>query len=411
MRTFAIVLLVGIVCLTGCSHASSALPQLNGIAQSSQTRSVESEAAPPTHYRVMYRFNGAADGGKPLAGLVRDSSGNLYGTTERGGSPSSQGGRGVVFKVDPSGSESVLHTFTGPPDGKLPRAGLILDTSGNLYGTTIEGGPTYGGTVFKLDPSGHETLLYGWAPALGFPAADLIADAAGNLYGTAEYGGNAHGSVFKIDTSGNYTDLFSFDVTNGYRPHSQLVRDSAGNLYGTTIDGGSVKCGTFESCGLVFEIDTNGNEIILHNFAGGTDGEYPYAGVLRDGAGNLYGTTRAGGSAGGCSIIGGCGVLFKLDSAGNETILFRFKGKSGENPVGDLVRDSAGDFFGTTSRGGSLGLGTVFELDRNGNETVLHSFDSADGGPLGGVVRDENGDLYGTAQYGSGNGVVFKIVH
>jgi len=410
MRTFATVFALGVVCLTGCSHASSALPQPNVAAQGAQNRAAAPTAGAPTHYAVLYRFQGGADGREPAAGLVRDAAGNLYGTTERGGSTSCPNGCGVVFKVDPSGHESVLHAFTGPPDGKLPMAGLMLDATGNLYGTTFFGGPSPDqGTVFKVDPSGNEIVVHGFFPGAN-PSAGLITDAAGTLFGTTEFGGNAYGSLFKIDASGNYSNLFSFDVTDGYRPSARLVRDSAGNLYGTTIDGGSVKCDTFEACGVIFEVDTNGNETVLHNFAG-TDGEHPNAGLLRDGADNLFGTTRGGGSGGGCSATSGCGVVFKLDPLGNETILFRFKGKAGENPLGDLVRDPDGNFFGTTSRGGALGSGVVFKLDANGNETVLHSFNSSDGGPVGGVVRDASGNLYGTAQYPSGNGVVFKLTH
>lgn len=410
MRTYAIALSLGVMCLFGCSHAPSTLPQLQGVVQRAQTRPGVMPAGPPMHYIVLHRFQGGADGAKPLAGLVRDAAGNLYGTTERGGSsicPSD--GCGVVFKVDSNGHESVLHAFNRT-DGKFPMAGLLLDAAGNLYGTTFSGGPSFFGTVFKIDPSGNETVLHGLSGS-GSPHAGLILDTAGNLYGTAEYGGyNGQGSVFKLDPSGNYTDLLVFDVTNGYVPRARLVLDPAGNVYGTTRAGGTGTCDSI-GCGVVYMLDPNGNETILHNFTSGTDGADPNAGVVRDAAGNLYGTTRSGGSAGGCVSKSGCGVLFKLDPSGNETILLRFRGKAGENPLGDLVRDSNGKLFGTASRGGALGYGVVFKLDTNGNETVLHSFDSSDGGPVGGVIRDDNGNLYGTAQYPSGNGVVFKLIH
>jgi uncharacterized repeat protein (TIGR03803 family) len=409
MRTFATALVLGIFFMTGCSHSASMMPQPHSGNRGDQIRSGAPTAGPPTHYAVLYRFQGGADGSRPLGGVVRDAAGNLYGTTERGGgSTGCPGGCGVVFKVDPSGHKFVLHAFTGPPDGKLPMAGLMLDAAGNLYGTTSSGGPKPdSGTVFKVDASGNETVVHGFFPG-AYLTAGLIMDATGTLYGTAQGGGNGYGSVFKIDASGNYTNLFSFDVKDGFRPDARLARDSAGNLYGTTIDDQSNLCDT--GCGEVFELDINGNETILHSFTGG-DGEHPNAGVVRDSAGNIYGTTRAGGPGGGCATQNGCGVMFKLDQLGNETILIPFKGKSGENPLGDLVRDSDGNFYGTTSRGGALGFGTVFKLDTNGNETVLHSFNSSDGGPDGGVVRDANGNLYGTAQYPTGNGVVFKITH
>ena len=377
MRTFAIVLSLSIVCLTGCSHGSTAIPQPNGV------------------------------------GLVRDSLGNLYGTTERGGTTDCPGGCGVVFKVDPSGVESVLHAFTGPPDGKLPMAGLLLDAAGNLYGTTFEGGPSFFGAVFKVDANGNETVLHGFAGA-GSPHAGLISDSAGNLYGDLEFGAmeNAVGSVFKIDPSGNYTELFAFDAKNeGRAPRARLALDAAGNLYGTTNVGGTGGCEFNNGCGVVFKLDPNGNETVLHNFTSGADGAHPDAGVVIDAAGNLYGTTRDGGSASACISSPGCGVLYKLDSSGNETVLIRFKGRLGVNPLGDLVRDAHGNLFGTTTRGGSLGFGVVFELDTNGHETILHSFDSADGGPVGGVILDGSGNLYGAAEFPSGNGVVFKLAH
>jgi uncharacterized repeat protein (TIGR03803 family) len=235
--------------------------------------------------------------------VVRDREGNLYGTGQCGGSPGGLGGAGVVYKVDPTGHETVLHTFTGGGDGGYYASGLIIDLAGNLYGTTNGGGnlsasPCIGygcGVVYKVDPSGNETVLYSFMGGTdgGGPNAGVIRDSAGNLYGTA-------GNVFKLDASGNETVLYTFTGgADGGNPYSSLLRDAEGNLYGTTQGGGS------SGQGVVYKVDTSGNETVLHTFTGGADGGQPYSAVIPDEAGNLYGTTYVGGS-------GEAGVLFKL---------------------------------------------------------------------------------------------------
>ncbi len=283
---------------------------------------------------VLYSFTGTnGDGAQPTAGLIMDSAGNLYGTTQFGGVTSCFSDRippgcGTVFKLDPSGNETVLHSFTGTNgDGANPAASLIMDSAGNLYGTTQFGGvtscssgsfvPPGCGTVFKLDPSGHETVLYSFTLTNGDgaqPVAGLIMDSAGNLYGTTPYGGVTSsscfvfvtgppippgcGTVFKLDPSGHETLLHSFTDTNGdgAQPVAGLIMDSAGNLYGTVA----------ASAGTVFRLEPSGHETVLHSFTGSPDGEDPVAGVIMDSAGNLYGTTYGGGSA-------GDGTVFRLE--------------------------------------------------------------------------------------------------
>jgi uncharacterized repeat protein (TIGR03803 family) len=290
---------------------------------------------------VLYSFTGTnGDGAQPTAGLIMDSAGNLYGTTQFGGVTSCFSDRippgcGTVFKLDPSGNETVLHSFTGTNgDGANPAASLIMDSAGNLYGTTQLGGITSGncpnsgtnttapppvgcGTVFKLDPSEHETVLYSFTLTNGDgaqPVAGLIMDSAGNLYGTTPYGGVTSssclvfvtgppippgcGTVFKLDPSGHETLLHSFTGTNGdgAQPVAGLIMDSAGNLYGTVA----------ASAGTVFRLEPSGHETVLHSFTGSPDGEDPEAGVIMDTAGNLYGTTYGGGSA-------GDGTVFRLE--------------------------------------------------------------------------------------------------
>ena len=250
--------------------------------------------------KVIYSFAGGSDGADPLAGLVRDAASNLYGTTYAGGDY----GSGTVFKLDTTGKEAVLHSFSGGPDGGYPYAGLILDAAGNLYGTADAGGVHNYGAVFEMPAGGAEGVLYSFTGTGG----------------------------------------------DGADPLAGLIRDGVGNLYGTTASGGAFGLGT------VFKVSAGGAETVLHSFRGGSDGEYPYASVIRDAAGNLYGTTYGGGAS-------GWGTVFEINPTGKETVLFSFAGAAdGASPEGGLVQDAAGHLYGTTKYGGTLGAGTVFEL-------------------------------------------------
>jgi uncharacterized repeat protein (TIGR03803 family) len=400
-------------------------------------------AAQAQTFKVLHTFGGPGDGGIPYGGLVRDSSGNLYGTTETGGVAGANcvAGCGVVFKVDKAGAETVLYSFTGGTDGGNPIAGLLRDSVGNLYGTTQLGGSTgncgYGcGVVFKLDTSFNETVLYTFQGPAGGPTGDgaqpdgaLIQDAKGNLYGTTAAGGLGGGTVFKLSPAGKET-VFNFGkdgqqpVNLGGQPLAGVVRDSEGNLYGTSW-GGTNSPNPPEGLGVVYkltesELAKNGEGTVLHTFTGFTgtvaDGAFPYYGsLIRDSAGNLYGTTYVGGIEGLCPSGSGCGTVFKLDAAGAETILYSFTGGAdGGYPAGGLIRDSAGNLYGTGILGGTSNAGVVFKLDTAGTLTVLHNFTGgADGGaPLGDLVRDSAGNIYGTTSASGGCGqcgVVFKI--
>jgi uncharacterized repeat protein (TIGR03803 family) len=361
---------------------------------------------------VLYSFAGSPDGAHPAAGLVQDAAGNFYGTTENGGYL----GTGTIYKLDKNGTETVLYSFAAGADGAYPEAGLVLDGAGNLYGTTAEGGgprcyDSLGcGTVFKLDTAGKETVLYsfGGSPDGEYPVAGLLRDNAGNLYGTTSSGGaSSFGTVFKLDTTGKETVLYSFAGSpDGEHPYAGLVQDAAGDLYGTTSSGGASSLGT------VFKLDTTGKESILYSFAQLPDGEYPYVGLVHDTAGNLYGATDEGG-------LSGLGTVFKLDTTGKETVLYSFvAGSGGAGPYASLVRDAAGNFYGTTYWGGTSGLGTAFKLTKRGKETVLHSFTGSPDGayPSAGLAFDAAGNLYGTTVQGgnsvcgeSGCGTAFKI--
>jgi len=370
-------------------------------------------------FRLLYQFKSGRGGSSPYSSLILDPQGNLYGTTMIDGAYS----YGTVFKISPQGKETVLHSFTGTGgDGANPVAPLIKDAAGNLYGTTEYGGlfgyacgPNGCGTVFKIDPAGKETVLYRFTGVNGDgmnPEQGLVRDAAGNLYGTTFQGGtnsygSTYGTVFELDSAGKETVLYSFDPftffgDGGFPLGGSLVRDSAGNLYGTTLIGGIEGGGS----GTVFRLAPNGVETLLHVFDSAGEGAFPYGSLVRDAAGNIFGVTMQGG-------VYGPGVVFKLDANSNETIIHSFGGSGdGGSPGGGLVRDRAGNLYGTTQYGASSYFGTVFKLDASGTETILHTFSGKDGnGPAWCAVRDPKGNLYGATQYGGayGGGVVYKV--
>jgi uncharacterized repeat protein (TIGR03803 family) len=380
--------------------------------------------APAQMLSVLYTFTGGADGGVPVQGVVPDGTGNFYGTAAFGGNALGTSGAGVVFKLDSTGTETVLYTFTGGVDGRDPE-GVVRDGTGNLYGITAEGGtagscaPSSGcGVVFKLDPTGNETVLHSFTGGSdgASPNAPPVRDAVGNLYGTTILGGTFGGTcasygcgvVYMLDPADNETVLHSFTGgSDGAYPYDGVIRDSAGNLYGTTMSGGIAEsCGGYSGCGVVFRLDSSGNESVLHTFYGGANGTFPFSGVVRDAAGNLYGSTEDGGTAS-CTA---CGLVFKLSSAAGEAVLHRFSGPDGDLPFVSFL-DQQGNLYGTTEEGGAFGYGTVFRVSPLGKETILYSFTGGSDGaaPYPGLVPYK-GSLYGTTGGGgSGWGVVFKL--
>jgi uncharacterized repeat protein (TIGR03803 family) len=372
--------------------------------------------APAQTYSVLYAFKGGTDGSFPQGGVVADSAVNLYGTTASGGTYD----QGTVFKLDASGNETILYSFTGGDDGGFPAAGVILDSAGNLYGTATESGFGFGhGVLFRLDPAGNETVLHTFSGGTdgAFPAAVLLRDRAGSLYGTTVAGGSfGFGVVFKLDPSENLTTLHSFAgyPTDGESPFDAVIRDATGNLYGTTEIGGSGSFGT------VFEIDSAGNETVLHSFTG-SDGMSPAGPLVRSVDGLIFGTTAAGGARE--------GTVFELDPQGNETVLRNFLGKSdGGAPNAGLIRNASGTLYGTTLEGGNqadcggrTGCGVIFKLTPAGNDTLLYTFTGgSDGGAPDSNLLAYEGALYGTTSLGGnigasctdgsfGCGVVFKL--
>lgn len=321
---------------------------------------------------ILYNFTGGTDGGEPHGTLVMDAQGNLYGTTEYGGDLNVQcvgmQGCGVVFKIGPTGHETVLHRFTGSADGGQPLAGLTSDSSGNLYGTTAGGGNSgcdyfaVGcGVVFKIDSAHTQTVLYSFAGGSdgGVPESRLVLDSFGNIYGsTTGVGAGSQGTIFKLDSSGHETILLTFNGTNGSQPYGALALDGKGNLYGTTYGGGNLNdCNQGFGCGIVFKLKPDGQEPILNVFTGESGGWGPVAGLLRDKKGNLYGTAALGGEGTDC-----CGVAFEVTPNGVENVLHTFTdGADGGSPDTDLTEGTNGNLYGG-AQGGTYGYGVIFEI-------------------------------------------------
>jgi uncharacterized repeat protein (TIGR03803 family) len=379
--------------------------------------------------KVLYSFcpHPAAhcpDGRIPSAGVTFDTAGNLYGITSEGGASRN----GLVFELISNNgkwTEKILHNFTGDKGGSRPNTTLILDASGNLYGTTFEGGlddcPGYPGcgTVFELMPgtNGEWTLkvLHAFTGKDGFePEGNLILDSAGNLYGTTDaYGQYGAGTIFELIPSqkGPWTEkvLHNFNRTDGSFPDAGVVMDGAGNLYGTTEEGGTYNEGT------VYELTPNNGkwtEKVLHSFdRNGKDGALPFAGVTLDNAGNLYGTTAQGGAY-------DSGIVYELalnNGKWEEKVLYTFSPTGYEyGTLHGVVFGKTGNLYGTTT-GGTYGEGTVFELlPNNGKwiEKVLHNFGKGtDGAYPGSLILDTAGNIYGTTGAGGNyeGGTVFEI--
>jgi len=399
-------------------------------------------------YKTLYSFAGAnvSDGAEPHGNLIIDHAGNLYGTTRVGGAVNA----GSVFELSPSGSawsETVLYSFCSNiqnfrcADGSIPTAGVLIDSKGNLYGTTSAGGmsncpDSFGcGTVFELSPPSapggawREMVLYNFCENFSnnicedgtTPTSALTMDSLGNLYGTTTAGGVGNqGTVFELSPgSQGWTEVLlhsfcvggqGFTCPDGERPAAGVVFGKDGNLYGTTRDGGSNQP---YAEGTVYKLSPGSNgwtETVLFVFySPGTKGAEPLGTVSFDRAGNLYSTASTGGTS-------YTGSVFRLSPKGTSAT-FLFNGIDGSNPVaGVLVDPNYGSVYGTTSGGNTNNEGNVFKIGPKGNETVLYTFcrqaNCTDGaGPQGGLAADRSRNLYGTTGGGGTNGfgVVFEI--
>jgi len=365
-------------------------------------------------FSIVHSFTGSSDGGQPLSGLIALGK-LLYGTTNAGGSSN----YGVVFKMTTSGTETVLHSFAGGPDGANPQASLVRDKAGHLYGTTTAGGASGLGTVFKISGE-KETVLYSFAGGSdgADPQARLALDATGNLYGTTFQGGSkGNGTVFRLappkSKTGSWTETipYSFGTgTDGANPVAGVTFDAAGNLYGTTSAGGAYGYGT------VFQLvpGSSWTEKILYSFQNQNDGSVPYAGLISDRAGNFYGAATQGGDGG----DNGGGTIFELTpSKGNWTftVIYNLPGWGISGSYRNVVLDASGNLYATTHCDGEYNSGTVYEMTPAGGSwtyNLLYNFTGGSDGlySFSNLVVSE-GKLYGTTKYGGadGNGVVFEV--
>jgi uncharacterized repeat protein (TIGR03803 family) len=353
----------------------------------------------------LYSFTGGNDGNNPIAGLVQASDGNLYGTAPDGGT----NGYGTVFRITTSGTLTPLYSFTGGYDGADPRGGLTQASDGNLYGTTEDGGTNDDGVVFRITTNGVLTPLYSFTGGHdgSDPRGGLVQANDGNLYGTTSDGGtNFNGTVFRITTNGIFKTLYSFTGGHdGTFPESTLVQAGDGKLYGTAYQGG-ISNG-IAGYGALFRITTNGILTPLYSFTNGTDGADPVAGLTQASDGNLYGTTEIGGT-------NSYGAIFRITTNGIFTRLYSFTdGHDGAYPLATLVQAYDGNLYGTAYEGGTNGYGTIFRITTGGTFTSPYSFaDGHDGAnPFAGLAQAGNGNLYGTALGGGTNaeGTVFEF--
>lgn len=442
MRVRSWILVVAIFTLAGCGQA-----QFPGVTPAASTaQSGERPSTRSENENVLYSFLEHGDGGAPLGGLVANSVGVFFGTTERGGrlgcpGDAGRGSCGTVFALIPQTTgyyERQLYRFCmsrGCPDGEYPEAGLIRDDRGAFYGTGYEGGAYGHGVVFKLAPDGkkyRESVVYSFCPNSpncgdgSNPRSSLILGRNDVLYGTTLYGGSSNaGVVFKItpgETHYNETVLHAFSGADGEYPEAGLVADHAGALYGTTATGGSGACYS-GACGVVFKLSPTASgysESTIHTFSG-PDGAEPVGGLIVDRHGNLYGTTDQGGNTSLC-YNQGCGTVFELSPSGStytETLLYAFTGGTdGWGPNATLVMGKNGDLFGSTILGGCCRGGVIFRLRPTGSgysERVLYSFCSQyrchDGEHSRAPLILYKNALYGTTWEGGrkGDGTIFGL--
>ena len=413
------------------------------VVNSSQTATATVTVVGNRAFSVVYSFTAPSNGyffqnGASPNTLLQGNDGNLYGTANGGGNYGNYSrvancfnyGCGTIFSSGTTGNLTLLRQFAGI-DGGMASGALIQGLDGAFYGTTtgggasstcaVNGGVAACGVVFRVNNTGTYTILHSFNALDGaFPQGGVIQASDGNFYGTTFGGGNPAscpllqtpgcGTIFKMDSSGNVTTLHSFSVADGMMPMSKLTQATDGALYGTTAQGGSNNEGT------IFRIDLLGNFTSLHSFAV-TDGDSPYAGLVQATDGNLYGTTWAGGSS-------NAGVVFRMSLSGNLAVLKSLesigKNTQGSNVAAALVQASDGFLYGTTDYGGASNSGVVFRLDLSGNFTVIHSFSGPDGAnPDSGLIESNGGVLYGTTQSGgsgwrassgsNGGGVIFAL--
>ena len=375
-------------------------------------------------YSLVHTFSNVPDGAYPNA-VMQDAQGNLYGTTDAGGNPCSTGSCGTIYKIDTSGNETVLFRFTGFTQGAFPKASLVEDAEGNLYGNTQGNGYIDADSVaFKLDTKGNYTVLYDFDTVGGHGCCQdspLAIAKDGILYGMSPYGGQENcgpqglgcGLLYRLTQSGVNTVIHVFTGPDGTQPEGGLVVDSDGSLYGTAIIGGKPGCSSIEGyglgCGTIYKLDPKGKFTVLHTFTGKDDGAAPL-GIIQDSKGNLYGIALSGGNS--CvSTRFGCGTIFKVDTTGKFSVIYRFTNAIKQPDFqSHLVIDSEGNLYGSNGIGGNnTNIGFIFEVTPNGDFSIIASYPNDVNPKWGifpqGIVRDSAGNFYGTMQEGGADGV------
>jgi uncharacterized repeat protein (TIGR03803 family) len=363
-------------------------------------------------FKPLYAFSGVnglgenADGANPAGSLMQGRDGNLYGTTSSGG----RNGSGTLFRISLSGSFAVVYTFTALDnngenrEGSSPQAGLVQGRDGNLYGTAQAGGSNGLGAVFEYDLGQSQMVaVYSFMGAGdgAKPQAALVQGSDGGFYGTAPEGGSGYGTLFKVNSGSGVSGIYSFtNGLDGGNPVAPLVLGTNGNFYGTST-------GPQNGFGTVFEVTVNGVLSTLYTFSGGNDGAYPQAGLAPGSDGNFYGTTSSGGTNNG-------GTVFSLSAAGGFRAVLSFVGGwDGQEPQGPLGQGGNGNFYGTSSQGGSAGNGVVFEMTAGGGLTALYAFTNGMDGanPAGALAQGSDGNFYGSAVNGGANhvGVLYRL--
>jgi uncharacterized repeat protein (TIGR03803 family) len=318
-----------------------------------------------------------------VSSLIQASDGDLYGIDQEDG-PAFVG---QIYKMDLSGNVTTLYSFTGGSDGAFPEDHLLQGTDGYFYGVTLRTKSGGNGTIFRIDSSGNFTLLYSFTGSVdgARPSTALVQGTDGSFYGTAsQSGAYGYGTAYKLDSSGNFTVLHAFTGGADGGGPGEILQGADGNFYGTTGGGGTYNAGA------VYKMSASGDVTTLYSFTGGSDGDQPPTGLVQGTDGSFYGVTEYGGAFKG-------GTLFKIDASGNFTSLHSFAGAEGSLPLGTLIQATDGDFYGTTFENGPLGSGTLFKINSAGDLTLLYGFPygSGDNVPEAGLIQASDGNFYG----------------
>jgi len=370
---------------------------LGSVTSTSAVLSTVVVTAPGVTMSTLSSFGSGNSGQLIYSPLTQARDGNFYGTTIEGG----YSGEGTVFRVTTNGFQTTLYSFNGNL-GAIPYGGLDLGKDGYLYGAAFSGGYYGDGSLFRIATGGSFLLLTTLNGNNGmYPTAGLVQGSDGNFYGTTlEGGAYGYGTVFRMTTGGLLTTLVSFNYTDGGYPSPVLVQGSDGNFYGTTENGGTNGIGT------IFKITPSGILTSLYSFTGNSDGAIPIAGLVQGVDGNFYGTAYEGGTS-------FDGTVFKVTQTGEFTTLHTFTGGSdGAYPWGGLFQASDGNLYGTAQSGGTYGYGTVFQIAPTGPLNPLVQFEGYNGStPSAALIQGTDGNLFGTTQTGgsAGDGTVFKI--